>query len=127
MRTFVLRLTTRLLHVFCVLALVVSCGLPEALHDLGHALSQTSCEALTKEISQLAQTPTAAHSSVCAKETCWIQTLVTSVAQHATRSTQTPVLVSYPVLSNIVAISLASELVSFDWASWHTSRGPPAV
>lgn len=120
MRRLLRTIPTSLLHAFCVLALTMSCGLPDALHDLGHLLAHTECGATTEH----APNTMAARNGL---ETCALQTLAASITQFSALGSSTPRIVSTPFPSAVGLAKPSTPFVSHDHSYWHTSRGPPAV
>jgi len=97
------RLFATLLHTFCVLALAISCGLPEALHDFGHALTSTSCESAL---------PAQPNSATASTDACWIQSLIASVSQFSARASAVPSINSSSQIAKDVSLPFTTSLVS---------------
>jgi hypothetical protein len=104
--------------VICVFALVISCGLPEALHELGHSLTHSTCD----EQVERAPNSLTARTSL---DACWLQAALASVAQFSGISA------AFPKLETLAVVSFATlsvpdfVIISRDIATWHLSRGPP--
>jgi hypothetical protein len=120
MRRFASHILIPLLHVFCVLALTMSCGLPEALHELGHTITHSEHPAPIEH----APNTIAAHGSV---DSCWLQALVGSVTQFSALGSSRPQIDSQERSAQANLHAPVLSFVSHDWMSWHTSRGPPVV
>jgi hypothetical protein len=124
-------LIRQLLHAFCVAALVVSCGSAEALHSLGHLLTQTDCQAHSNEVNSPTLFTVAPASNriveVSQNETCWMQSLVSNFAQHSAQASQaSPIPQSTFIQSDDFIVSCETTL-SNEAGFWQSSRGPPAV